>query len=59
MVFGMDWMLSFGVNINCLIKSVTYSKREYWVGEKFLTVGQADKSLHGEACVLIMFVSLK
>jgi len=25
-IFGMDWMLTFGVNINCLNKSVTFSK---------------------------------
>ena len=25
-IFGMDWMLTFGVNINCLTKSVTFSK---------------------------------
>jgi hypothetical protein len=25
-IFGMDWMLSFGVNINCFTKSVTFSK---------------------------------
>jgi len=24
-IFGMDWMLTFGVNINCLTKSVTFS----------------------------------
>jgi len=26
-IFGMDWMLSFRVNINCLTKSVTFYKR--------------------------------
>ena len=29
--------VSFGVNINCLTKSVTFSKRVDQVGEKFLT----------------------
>jgi len=24
-IFGMNWLLSFGVNINCLTKSVTFS----------------------------------
>jgi len=39
-IFGMDWMLSFGVNINCLTKIVTFSKRVDQVGEKFLTAEQ-------------------
>jgi len=26
-IFGMDWILTFGVNINCLTKSVTFSKQ--------------------------------
>ena len=25
-IFKMDWMLTFGVNINCLTKSITFSK---------------------------------
>jgi len=25
-IFRMDWMLSFGVSINCLTKSITFSK---------------------------------
>ena len=25
-IFGMDWMLYFGVSINCLTKSITFSK---------------------------------
>jgi len=32
-------MLSFAVNINCLTKSVTFSKWEDRVEEKFLTAG--------------------
>ena len=43
-------MLSFGVNINCLTKSVTFSKRVDQVGEKFLTTGKVKKSFEGEAC---------
>jgi hypothetical protein len=27
-IFGMNWLLSFGVNINCLTKSITFSKLE-------------------------------
>jgi len=36
-IFGMDWMLTFGVNINCLTKSVTFSKSVEDVSGKFLT----------------------
>jgi len=57
-IFGMDWMLSFGVNINCLTKSVTFSKRVDRVGEKFLTVEQVKNSLDSETCVFMMFASL-
>ena len=49
-IFGMDWMLDFGVNINCLTKSVTFSKRVDGVGGKFLSTEQVKKSLDGEAC---------
>ena len=45
-IFGMDWMLTFCVNINCLTKSVTFSK-------------QVKKSLDDEASVFMMFASLK
>ncbi|MCI14333.1 cellular nucleic acid-binding protein [Trifolium medium] len=58
-IFGMDWMLSFGVSINCLTKSVTFSKRVGQVGEKFLIAEQVKKSLDGEACMFMMFASLK
>jgi hypothetical protein len=58
-IFGMDWMLYFGVNINSLTKSVTFSKRVDRVGEKFLIVEQVKKSLDGEACMFMMFSSLK
>jgi hypothetical protein len=58
-IFGMDWMLTFGVNINCLIKSVTFSKPVAEMGEKFLTAEQVKKSLDGEASVFMMFASLK
>jgi len=58
-IFGMDWMLTFGVNINCLTKSVTLSKPVEEVGGKFLTVEQVKKSLDGEASVFMMFASLK
>jgi len=58
-IFGMDWMLTFGVNINCLTKIVTFSKLVDEVGGKFLTAKQVKKSLDGEASVLIMFASLK
>ena len=33
-IFGMDWMLSFGVSINCLTKSITFSKPVAEVGGK-------------------------
>jgi len=58
-IFGMDWMLTFGVNINCLTKSVTFSKLVDEVGGKFLTAEQMKKSLDGEASVFMMFASLK
>jgi len=58
-IFGMNWMLSFGVNINCLTKSVTFSKPVAEVGGKFLTAEKMNKSLDGEACVFMMFASLK
>jgi len=52
-------MLSFEVNFNCLTKSVTFSKRLDQVGEKFLIAGQVKNSLDNEACVFMMFASLK
>jgi len=52
---GMDWMLTFGVIINCLTKSVTFSKLVEDVGGKFLTAEQVKKSLDGEASVFMMF----
>ena len=58
-IFGMDWMLTFGVNINCLTKSVTFSKPVAEEGRKFLTAEQVKKSLDGEASVFMMFASLK
>jgi len=58
-IFGMDWMLTFGVNINCLTKSVTFSKPVEDIGGKFLTAEQVKKSLDGEASVFMMFASLK
>jgi len=58
-LFGMDWMLSFGVNINCLTKSITFSKKVDEVGEEFLTAEQVKKSLDSEGSVFMMFASLK
>jgi len=58
-IFGMDWMLSFGVSINCLTKSITFSKPVDELGGKFLTAEQVKKSLGSEACVFMMFASLK
>ena len=58
-IFGMDWMLSFGVNINCLTKSVTFSKKVEEVSGRFLSAEQVKKSLDGEASVFMMFASLK
>jgi len=58
-IFRMDWMLTFGVNINCLTKSVTFFKPVDEVGGKFLTAEQVKKSLDGEASVFMMFASLK
>jgi len=48
-----------GININCLTKSVTFSKRVDRAEEKFLAAEQVKKSLDGEACVFMMFTSLK
>jgi hypothetical protein len=58
-IFGMDWMLTFGVNINCLTKSVTFSKPVVEEGRRFLTAEQVKKSLDGEVSVFMMFASLK
>jgi len=58
-IFGMNWLLYFGVNINCLTKSVMFSKPEEWVEGKFLTAGQVEISLGEEARVFVMFSSLK
>ena len=58
-IFGMDWMLSCGVNINCLTKSITFLKSVDELGGKFLTAEHVKKSLDGEACVFMMFASLK
>lgn len=55
-IFGMNWLLSFSVNINCLTKSVTFSKPEERVEGNFLTVGQVEVFLSEE---FVMFVSLK
>lgn len=58
-IFGVYWMLSFGININCLSKSMTFSKRLDRVGDKFLSVEQVKKYFDGEACVFRMFSLLK
>lgn len=58
-IFGMDWMLSFWVNINCLTKSITFSTLVDVVGGKFLTAEKLKKSSDGEASVFMMFASLK
>jgi len=58
-IFRMDWMLTFGVNINCLTKSVTFSKPVDEVCGKFLTAKRVKKSLGGKASVFMMFASLK
>jgi hypothetical protein len=47
------------VNINCLTKSITFSKPIAEEGGKFLTAEQVKKSLDGEASVFMMFASLK
>jgi len=52
-------MLTFGVNINCLTKSVPFSKSVDEVGGMFLIAEQVKKSLGGEASVFMMFASLK
>ena len=52
-------MLTFGVNINCLTKSVTFSKPVDEVCGKFLTAKRVKKSLGGKASVFMMFASLK
>jgi len=58
-IFGMDCMLSFGVSINFLTKSITFSMPVAEVSGKFLTSEQVKKSLDNEASVFMMFVSLK
>jgi len=58
-IFRMYLLLSFGVNINCLTKSETFSKLKDRVKEKFLTTRQVDKSFDSEACLFMMFSSLK
>jgi len=58
-IFSMDWMLSFCVNINYLTKSIRFSKKVDEVGGKFLTAEQVKKSLDGEASMFMMFASLK
>jgi len=58
-IFGMDWMLTFGVNINCLTKSITFSKPVAKESGRFLTAEQVKKSLDGEASVFMMFATLK
>jgi hypothetical protein len=57
-IFVMDWMLTFGVNINCLTKSIMFSKPVAELSEKFLTTEQVKKSLDSEASVFMMFASL-
>ncbi|KEH17266.1 hypothetical protein MTR_0028s0230 [Medicago truncatula] len=47
------------LNINCLTKSVTFSKPVEELDRKFLTVEQVKKSLDGKACVFMMFASLE
>jgi len=54
---GLD--VTFGVNINCLTKSVTFYKPADEVVGKFLTAEQVKESLNGEASVFMMFASLK
>lgn len=51
--------LDVGVNINCLTKSVKFSKRVDRVWEKFLISKQVKKSLDDEACMFMIFSSLK
>jgi len=58
-IFGMVWMLTFGVSINCLTNSITFSKSVDEVGGKFLTAKQVKKSLDGEASVFMIFATLK
>lgn len=58
-IFGMDWLLFFGVSINCLTKSVTFSKPTEEFSRKILTAEQVKKSLDSEACVFMLFASLK
>jgi len=58
-IFGMDWMLTFGVNINCLTKGITFLKSVAEDSGRFLTAEQVKKSLDGEASVFMMFASLK
>ena len=58
-IFGMDWMLTFGFNINYLTNSVTFSKPVAEESGRFLTAEQVKKSLDGEASVFMMFASLK
>jgi len=52
-------MLSFGVNISYLNKSITFFKLVNEVGGTYLTAEQVKQSLDGEACLFMMFASLK
>ena len=55
--YGLD--VVFCVSINCLTKSITFSKPVDEVCGKFLTALQVKNSLDGEASVFMMFASLK
>jgi hypothetical protein len=52
-------LLSFGVKINYLTKTVTIPKPEEHAEGKFLTKGQVKASLEEEAQMFVMFASLK
>jgi len=58
-ILGMNWLLSVGVNINCLTKAITFPKPEKRVEGRFLTAGQVKALLGEEAWVFVMFASLK
>ena len=58
-IYGMHWILSFGVNINYLTNSITFSKPLDEVSGKFLTAKYVQNYLDDEASVFMMFASLK
>lgn len=58
-IFGRDWLLALGININFLTNSVTFSSPKERVERMFLTASQVESSLSEEAQLFVMFASFK